>query len=243
MRNVYSVVIGVALAATAMTPSAFADAAVEKETAAVAAEPSPLTALPVRHDKPLSLEPAPSGSSLGAKFALFALVAAGGIWAYTKRAKKAPLAPSESLTVLRRTTIGVRSELLVVELEGQRMLIGVTPSSMQTLYILPERTDEEVAVEAHAERRVEAHAERRVEAHAERRVEAHAERRVEARAERRVEAPAERRIATLLEARIAPREGSREPAKGRARAVVSTPVEDSILEGQAAGLRTIGNRR
>ena len=43
-----------------------------------------------------------------------------------------------SLTVLRRTGLGMRNELVVVELNGQVMLLGVTPGSIQSLAVLPE---------------------------------------------------------------------------------------------------------
>jgi hypothetical protein len=52
-----------------------------------------------------------------------------------------------SLTVLRRTGLGMRNELVVVELNGQVMLLGVTPGSIQSLAVLPEEelTHEESA--------------------------------------------------------------------------------------------------
>lgn len=52
-----------------------------------------------------------------------------------------------SLTVLRRTGLGMRNELVVVELNGQVMLLGVTPGSIQSLAVLPEEefTQEEAA--------------------------------------------------------------------------------------------------
>ena len=40
------------------------------------------------------------------------------------------------LTIVRRTTVGLRSELLVVSVEGQRLLLGVTPHSIQSIAIL-----------------------------------------------------------------------------------------------------------
>ncbi len=42
------------------------------------------------------------------------------------------------MAVLRRTSLGMRSELLLVEIEGQRLLLGVTPHGSQTLYVLPD---------------------------------------------------------------------------------------------------------
>jgi len=57
-----------------------------------------------------------------------------------------------SLTVLRRTGLGMRNELVVVELNGQVMLLGVTPGSIQSLAVLPE---EELAQEEAAPTREE----------------------------------------------------------------------------------------
>jgi len=97
------------------------------------------------------LDPAPSSTGIAWKLAGFGILAAGGFWAWKQRAKKGPRAEQAPLRVLRRTAIGVRSELLLVELEGQRLLIGVTPSSMQTLYLLPDSLPDELAADAPAE--------------------------------------------------------------------------------------------
>jgi hypothetical protein len=44
--------------------------------------------------------------------------------------------PSVPLAILRRTPVGFRSELVVVDVEGQRFLLGVTPHSIQSLATL-----------------------------------------------------------------------------------------------------------
>jgi flagellar biogenesis protein FliO len=211
MRYERLIVIALALSATLLTRVGRADAPPASAEPAVTTEPSPMAGLPLRPSKPLSLEPAPTGTSSAGKVALFAVLLAGGLWVWKQRAKKLPTESGGQLRVLRRTTIGVRSELLLLELEGQKLLIGVTPSSMQTLYLLPDTSHDEPVSE---------------------------------------NAP-ERRIATLLEARIAPREDVQRPerqevrelAKTRATALSQPPKDDSILEGQAAGIRSIGSRR
>jgi flagellar protein FliO/FliZ len=48
---------------------------------------------------------------------------------------------------MRRLSVGARSELMVVEMNGQRLLLGVTPSSIQNLYILPSSDDVEAAAD------------------------------------------------------------------------------------------------
>jgi hypothetical protein len=41
----------------------------------------------------------------------------------------------------------MRSELVLIDVEGQRLLLGVAPHSIQTLYIVPETPAEDVASE------------------------------------------------------------------------------------------------
>jgi MYXO-CTERM domain-containing protein len=143
-------VILLALVATLLTRPALA------EPEPSAAEATAQTGLPVRPTKaPLVLEPAPSSGGTGYKLALVALVGLAGVWAWRQRAKKAPTeATGTQLRVLTRTTVGVRSELLVLELDGQRLLVGVTPSSMQTLYLFPDVAQEEPVVVDTRERRI-----------------------------------------------------------------------------------------
>jgi flagellar biogenesis protein FliO len=131
----------------------------------------------------LSLEPAPSGPGAVWKLAGFAVLAAGGYWAWKQRAKKnGTLGEQAQLHILRRTAIGVRSELVLLELEGQKLLIGVTPSSMQTLYLLPENASDELAVDAPAPEAVP-------------------------------DGVSERRLARLLESRLGHREETREAVR------------------------------
>jgi flagellar biogenesis protein FliO len=195
MRFGILAVIAVALSATLLTDPVRAEPVAPPPPAS---EPG----LPVRPDKPLMLEPAPASTGAPWKLAAFVVLAAGGFWAWKRRAKTGPVGEQAELRILRRTTVGVRSELILLELEGQKVLIGVTPSSMQTLYLLPENSEEE-----------------------------------------RAPAPEkESRLVTLLDARIAPRAEPREAPSSQT--VISAPDEDdSILEGQAASLRSIGARR
>lgn len=123
-------VMALAIAASALTHSAGAEPS---------AAPAPTTGTPlgVRPQKALDLAQEPPSTGLGWKLAAVVLVGAGAAWAWRKRGAAVSLTETPSLRILRRTTIGVRSELLVVDIDGQRMLLGVTPSSIQNLYISP----------------------------------------------------------------------------------------------------------
>ena len=54
------------------------------------------------------------------------------------------------IDILARAGIGVRSQLVVVEVEGTRLLVGMTPSAIQTLAVLQTPEDDNVAAEARA---------------------------------------------------------------------------------------------
>jgi len=77
-----------------------------------------------------------SGTSIWTKLGLCGLVFAGAATFYLKkRAPGAPVGPT--IKVAARTSIGVRSEILLVDVDGHRLLLGVTPSSVRTLSVLP----------------------------------------------------------------------------------------------------------
>jgi flagellar biogenesis protein FliO len=44
-------------------------------------------------------------------------------------------------------SLGLRNELLLVEVEGQRILLGMTPHTIQNLYIAPIAESGEAAIE------------------------------------------------------------------------------------------------
>lgn len=149
--------IALAGAVTALTPAALAQslpsastaeavpvdgvppsiAAIDKASAAtsVPSAPEAGTPLALRPSKPLELAHEPPPSSLGWKLVAFAALLGGAAW-YAR--KKLWVKPSEDgqLTIVRRATIGFRTELLVVNVEGQRLLLGVTPNSIQSLAVL-----------------------------------------------------------------------------------------------------------
>jgi flagellar biogenesis protein FliO len=84
----------------------------------------------------LNLAPTSGGASASWTVLLVFGLAAAGLW-YGRRYLPQPAAAVASgLKILHRAPIGVRSELLVVEVCGQRMLLGVTPSAVQHLAAL-----------------------------------------------------------------------------------------------------------
>ena len=110
---------------------------------------TPLAARPNPPAKPIALAPASEG--LGVGYKLLAIVAIGGAVAlYLKKkrgARTAAAAPSK-IDILARAGIGVRSQLVVVEVEGTRLLVGMTPSTIQTLAVLQTPEDDGVAIES-----------------------------------------------------------------------------------------------
>jgi flagellar biogenesis protein FliO len=139
-------VIAMALFATALTRSASADvpadAPVAAATASVAATPM-ATPLQVRPSAPLVLEPAPTGPGVGWKVLALFVAAGCGVWIWKKRAASSIDKRVPELRIIGRTSAGPRCELLLIELEGQRMLLGVTPQSIQNLYIVADAPSEQ----------------------------------------------------------------------------------------------------
>jgi flagellar biogenesis protein FliO len=126
-------VTGLALIATFVTQTAFADPTEPAAAPATTQE----TALQLRTPPPLALETPRTSGGIGWRVALVGIVGAAGVWMWS-RTKKRAKSRDLDLRVLRRTSVGVRSELLIVEVEGQRVLLGVTPNAIQNLMILPD---------------------------------------------------------------------------------------------------------
>lgn len=107
-------------------------------------EPTPAPAAPERPlslrkspDQPLAMSSAPPSDGLWFKLGLCCLIVGGAVWLLRKRGLLAPPAKAQAMTILGRTSIGVRSELLLVEVEGQKLVLGVTPSTVSRLAVLP----------------------------------------------------------------------------------------------------------
>jgi len=120
--------------ALTVTTAAFAD-----EPAAPTPAPAASTPLQVRPSKALQMAPANESTPLGYKLAAGGVVvAAAALWAKKKKGglTKSKTKKKSAIDILGRASIGVRNELIVVDVEGTRLLIGMTPGSMQTLAVL-----------------------------------------------------------------------------------------------------------
>jgi flagellar biogenesis protein FliO len=107
-------------------------------TADDAPAPAASTPLPTRPAKKLELAPQNESTPLGYKLLAGAVVVAGAI-VYVKKKQKGVTKDTKrrsSIDILARSSIGVRNELLVVDVEGTRLLVGMTPGSMSTLAVL-----------------------------------------------------------------------------------------------------------
>jgi flagellar biogenesis protein FliO len=154
--------IAVALGGIALTPAARAQQAPAPGTPAAAPGPAPLgvpdisppapsltppavpdtslaapspTPLALRPGKPLELAHEPPRAGLGWKVLACIAILCGAAF-YARRRLQPARVDDGRLTIVRRTAIGIRSELLVVHVEGQRLLIGVTPHAIQSLAVL-----------------------------------------------------------------------------------------------------------
>jgi len=87
-----------------------------------------------RDSAPLKLSDDPSPVGLGWKLAASALLLGGVVYVFRRRALVPPGA--NGLAIVQRTTIGLRTELIVVTMDGQRLLLGVTAHSIHTLAVL-----------------------------------------------------------------------------------------------------------
>jgi flagellar biogenesis protein FliO len=131
------VVPAAAIAAAPVAPVAVAPSPASAPGDVQAAPPSQAgTPLATRPTKALSLAPEDEGTPAVYKLLVAVVILAGAaVWLKSKWKVRTP-AFRRRIDVLSRTSLGVRSELLVVEVEGTRLLVGTTPSSIQTLAIL-----------------------------------------------------------------------------------------------------------
>jgi flagellar protein FliO/FliZ len=128
-----AVAIAVAFAATLLTAQVEAQQDPPRDTSGPPV--SSATPLALRPSRPLELAQEPPHAGLGWKVvAVMALL--GGTAFYLRKRVRPKRLGSETLTIVRRASVGFRSELLIVNVEGQRLLIGVTPQSIQSLAVL-----------------------------------------------------------------------------------------------------------
>ncbi len=90
-----------------------------------------------RPEQPLELRQESGGLGWGAKLGLVGLAFAGAYFMYRRKTGSSigqtmgPIA-----RVVGRTPIGPRSSVVIVEVDGQRILLGVTPTTITTLTVL-----------------------------------------------------------------------------------------------------------
>jgi hypothetical protein len=95
-------------------------------------EPTPLALRP--EPTPLALKVEPESGSWWYKVLVAGLFGAVGLWFVRKRMAGGKPLPVAALRVVARQSIGMRSEIVLVEIEGnRRILLGVTPSSIRRL--------------------------------------------------------------------------------------------------------------
>ncbi len=87
-------------------------------------------------EKPLELSAQTPSDSIWIKLAVCGLIVGGAVYLLRKRGLLKAPARSHTMTIVSRTGIGVRSELLVVDIDGQKLLLGVTPGSISRLAVL-----------------------------------------------------------------------------------------------------------
>jgi flagellar biogenesis protein FliO len=111
-------------------------------------EPQKATPLHVRVSKPLALAEAPRTSHIGTALAAIAVLIGGGVWIARRRSASGQPGKEHQIHIAARRAIGVRSELIVVEVDGHPMLLGVTPGAIQRLAVLPEGSGDAIDEEA-----------------------------------------------------------------------------------------------
>jgi flagellar protein FliO/FliZ len=133
----------------ATAPTAMTAAPQPAITAAPPAASAPAVATPLQlretHALAQALAPEPVGNAGWKLAAILALMGAGAFALKRHNDKNKPAQTIKSLQVLKKLSIGVRTELIVVEIDGQRLLLGVTPNTIQTLASLPDPDPEEIA--------------------------------------------------------------------------------------------------
>jgi len=92
-------------------------------------------------DKPLELAAEKPSDSIWLKLGACGLILGGALFAMKKRGLLKAAPREHTMTIVGRTAIGVRSELLLVDVDGQKLLLGVTPNSISRLAVMPVHGD------------------------------------------------------------------------------------------------------
>ena len=100
---------------------------------AAAAAPLAKAAMPVGQHAPAT------PSLFGAVFALLLVLALiVGLGWLLKRMPGSGFRPAEGMKLVASLNVGARERLVVVEVNGQQLLLGVTAGGINTLHVLPE---------------------------------------------------------------------------------------------------------
>ena len=100
---------------------------------AAAAAPLAKAAMPVGQHAPAT------PSLFGAVFALLLVLALiVGLGWLLKRLPGSGFRPAEGMKLVASLNVGARERLVVVEVNGQQLLLGVTAGGINTLHVLPE---------------------------------------------------------------------------------------------------------
>lgn len=110
------------------------------------------TPLTVRPNRPLALNTEHRGAQESWKLVLGLGVLGLAGWAWKRRQGHGPTTMGPELQIVRRASVSDRGELVVVDVAGQRMLLGVTPNSVQQIAVIDDDTKsdrDEAASESH----------------------------------------------------------------------------------------------
>ena len=192
-----------------------------------------------------ALEPATPAPTLGlgTKLALAALIGGAAFFVYKRRSGVRP-AKLSALRVTARASIGARTEVCVVEIDGQRLLIGVTPSSIRTLTVLTEEAliEQETAPSAIEEgfKRLLSSARRDIQPEPE--AEPETEELEEPSVRRLHAAPASRPVASLRSGRPAVLPESGRPSVASGRATIASAAARTVEQPAASTKKTASRR-
>ena len=116
-----------------------------EKAAATDVTPAPATDLMLRPSKPLTLSEEPETSGWWWKLIVCGIIIFAAVWLFRRRTMLQQVKQSHSLRILSRTAVGVRSELLIVDVDGQKLVLGVTPHSIQRVAVLPDGSETQLA--------------------------------------------------------------------------------------------------
>ncbi len=94
--------------------------------------------LALRQSQPMAFAEEQSTSSLWWKLLISCAIVVGALWLLKRRLKPSAASKPPVLDVISRKSVGVRSEICIVRVDGHRLLLGITPNSIQRLAALPD---------------------------------------------------------------------------------------------------------